>query len=89
LLVEFIAVAGTPPVNQALVLTVTDQTTGGVIAKVTIPAGSTALQTTTIPASASLYVFAKDVLTISAAYQQTGGTPTTAANVTAKLRWSM
>jgi hypothetical protein len=60
-----------------------------VIAKVTIPAGSTALQTTTIPASASLYVFAKDVLTISAAYQQTGGTPTTAANVTAKLRWSM
>ena len=42
-----------------------------------------------IPASQGVYIFAKQILGITASYVNVGGSPTDAANVTVKVRFSM
>lgn len=87
--VELLVAAATPPVGQDLVLTVYNG--AAILSQITLPAGTPAnvLVTQTIPASVALYVFARDVLNVSASYSLTGGATTNAQGVTLKVRWAM
>ncbi len=87
LLCEIMAAAGSPPANQDLVLTITAN--GLAIGTITIPAGSSMLVDELIPASQGVYIFAKQILGITASYVNVGGSPTAAANVTVKVRTQM
>jgi hypothetical protein len=87
LLVEVMAVAGSPPTGQDLQLGII--VNGFQVATITIPASSAALADVLIPASAQIYVYSKQILGITATYVNIGGSPVAAANVTVKVRWAM
>lgn len=92
-LVEALAVAGTAPVGQDLLIDILDNGVSIFAAgqKLRIPAGSTTLNSSTGFASGALttFVFTKDVLTLTASYSVLSGSVTAASNVTIKLRWAI
>lgn len=85
--VEVYGGAGDAPTGQDLQITITDVTQGYIIGTFVIPAGSTAQHGTTIDASANLYGYAKDQLTVTATYINIGGSPVAAAQVTVCARF--
>lgn len=89
LAVELLVAAGTPPTGQDLILTINRN--GAFLATVTLPAGTAAnaLVTKAIPAASALYLYARDVLNVTASYSVTSGSPVKAAAVTLKVRWAM
>ena len=85
LLCEVMAAAGSPPTGQDLQIEILDNDLS--IWTIVIPAGSTSLVDDLVPASAAIYIYAKDILGISVSYINiTSGSPTNAANVTVKVR---
>jgi hypothetical protein len=85
LLCEVMAAAGSPPTGQDLQIEILDNDLS--IWTIVIPAGSTSLVDDIVPASAAIYIDAKDILGVSVSYiNVTSGSPTNAANVTVKVR---
>jgi hypothetical protein len=84
--VTLMAAAATPPTGQSLTLQISINGSPNTTLMVTIPAGATNLQVVNIPKSAGLYLFAQDLLNVTAFYSG-GGTKATA--VTVALRWAM
>ena len=82
-------VASVPPVQQNLVVTITRN--GSQIAQVVMPAGTPAntLISLPVPLANQLYLFANDVLNVSASYQTVGASPVNASGVTLSLYWAM
>jgi hypothetical protein len=79
------AAAGSPPTGQDLQIEILDNDLS--IWTIVIPAGSTSLVDDIVPASAAIYIDAKDILGVSVSYiNVTSGSPTNAANVTVKVR---
>jgi hypothetical protein len=89
LLVEILLAAANPPVDETLVLEITDN--NGVIATVSMDPSTAVNQVliTPVPASKQLYVFNHDVLNVNVSYLVTGPNPTPAGNVTLSIRWGM
>jgi hypothetical protein len=90
LLVEVLMAASTPPVDQALVLTIT-RNGSPIISGLSMPASTTPNQLITleIPQSNQVYIFKGDVLNINASYSVTGAAPAAAIGVTVKVRTAM
>jgi hypothetical protein len=84
--VTLMAAAATPPTGQTLTLQISVNGNPISALQVTIPGGSTALAVVNIPKATGLYLFAQDLLNVSAFYSG-GGTKATA--VTVALRWAM
>lgn len=92
-LVEALAVAGTAPAGQDLLIDILDN---GVSVFATgqqlrVPAGSLTLNTASGFANGadSSFVFTKDVLTLTASYSVLSSSVTAAGSVTVKLRWAI
>ena len=82
-------VASVPPVQQNLVVTINRN--GSLIAQIVMPAGTATNQLISLPVPQvnQLYLFAGDILTVSASYQQTGHSPVQASGVTVSVYWAM
>ena len=82
-------VASVPPVQQNLVVTINRN--GSQIAQIVMPAGTATNQLISLPVPQvnQLYLFAGDILTVSASYQQTGHSPVQASGVTVSVYWAM
>jgi hypothetical protein len=89
LMIEVVIAAAVPPVDETLVLQLTDN--GTIIATITMPPATVANQLITldVPKSNQLYLYKGDVLNVNASYQVTGLNPTPAQSLTLKARWAM
>lgn len=87
-LIELLAAATTPPIDQDLTIQVFDGLT--LIGQLTMKSSVSAneLVEFTFLASSPSYVFRKDVLTAVASYSITGPNPTPVDGLTFKARWS-
>lgn len=85
-LIELLASWSTPAVDENLVLTLTRN--GATIASVTLlhTTAANALVSYQIPITSVIYLYARDVLNVTAAYSVTGSAPVRAAGVTFKAR---
>lgn len=87
-LVSIQVAAATPPTDQTLVLSVTDNNV--VIATIQMPPTTAANQLITVDLSMPpAYIFAGDILNINVSYIVTGSLPIAASNVTCQLRFAM
>lgn len=89
--IELLVTASTPPTGQDLRLIV-EANGATLIGQIDLPGTAAANQlfTVTIPDTVNLYVFARQVLNVTATYSVTGtGTPTRASGVTLAVRWAM
>ncbi len=89
-LVEVLIKATLPPSGQYLVIDIQDNGMSifGPVKPALLPSG-TLVSFTTFASGPASFVFAQDVLTISASYGVTGGALVQASGVTVKLRWAI